>query len=149
MGVEVLLPRGRRVYRGRRRRRGRSRRALGAVGDPLPSQRPTSARTSSARSREPEPLDVAERRPGVAVDQDGARGAARERLDRQRAGAAVEVEDAGADDALAERREDRLADPVGGRPHLPARAARPGAAPSALRRSRLHRHVRSDASRDR
>ena len=60
------------------------------------SQRPTSARTSSARSRRPSALDVAERRPGVAVDQDRVRGAARERLDRQRAGAAVEVEDAGA-----------------------------------------------------
>ena len=66
-----------------------------------------------------------------------ARGAARERLDRQRAGAAVEVEDAGALDPLAERREDRLADAVGGRPHLPAARRDQASAPSALRRSRL------------
>ncbi len=47
-------------------------------------------------------------------------GAARERLDREGAGAAVEVEHGGAGDALAERGEDRLADAVGGRAHLPA-----------------------------
>jgi hypothetical protein len=36
---------------------------------------------------EAEPLDVAEGGPGVAVDEDGALGAARERLDRQGSGA--------------------------------------------------------------
>ena len=89
----------------------------------LASQSPASARTSSRPLPQPEVLDVAEGRPGVAVDQDGAGGAARERLDRQRPGAAVEVEDDGVLHPLAERGEDRLADALGGRPHLPPRGA--------------------------
>ena len=50
----------------------------------------------------------------VALDEDGARGAARERLDAERAGARVEVEHARAVD-VPEDREERLADAVGGR----------------------------------
>ena len=62
-------------------------------------------------------------------------GAARERLDRQRAGAAVEVEDAGALDR-ARRAPRRSPRGRGRRSAAPSsRAARPGAAPSALRRS--------------
>ena len=119
MGIRGPAPRGRRVYRGHRRRRGRS----GAPWRPREGP-PASARRRRGPARravaETEALDVAERRPGVAVDEDGAGGAARERLDRQGAGAAVEVEDGGAGDPLAQGGEDRLADAVGGRAHLPA-----------------------------
>ncbi len=83
------------------------------------SQRPTSARTSSTRSPRPRLRTLPSAGASVAVDQGRVGGAARDRLDRQRPGAAVEVEDAGALD-VAERREDRLAHAVGGRPHLPA-----------------------------
>ena len=47
---------------------------------------------------EAESLDVSERRPGVAIDQDRPLRAARQRLDRQRPGPAVEVEDEAAAD---------------------------------------------------
>ncbi len=83
---------------------------------------------------EAEALDVAERGPGVAVDEDGVLGTARERLDAERAGPAEEVEDAGAEDPFAERREDRLAHPVGRSAGPSSRAGRAAAAPSALRR---------------
>ncbi len=86
---------------------------------------------------EPEPLDVAERRAGVAVDQRRAGGAARERLDRQRPGAAVEVED---DGALDPRRRGSRRPPRGparrsAAPSTPA--GRPASGPSALRRRLL------------
>src|SRR3954453_23248519 len=57
---------------------------------------------------------------GVALDQQGAPSAARERLDAQRAGAREEVEHPRAVDG-AERREQRLADAVGRRARPPTR----------------------------
>src|SRR4051812_34487122 len=65
-------------------------------------------------------LHVAERGPRVLVDEHRGAGAAGECLDRDGAGAGIEVEDAGALDAVAEGGKDRLADAVGGRPHLPS-----------------------------
>ena len=86
---------------------------------------------------EPEALHVAERRPGVVIDEQRRAGAARERLDRQRPRAAEEVEDAGAVDPVSEHGEDRLADPVGGRADLPA-ARRDQALPLELSGDHAH-----------
>ena len=66
-----------------------------------------------------ESLDVAECSPRVAVDQRRVRGASRQRLDRQRPGPAVEIEDRRPFNPRPQRREDRLARPIRGRPHLP------------------------------
>ena len=88
---------------------------------PAPQPAPDVGPDQLGPGAEAEALDVAERRPGVSIDEHRAGGAARERLDPEGTGAAVEVEDGGADDdPLAQRREDRLADAVGGRAHLPA-----------------------------
>ncbi len=94
----------------------------------LASQRDDVGADQLGALAKPQPLDVAERRPGVAVDQDGVGGAAREGLDRQRAGAAVEVEDAGAGDRRrAPRRSPRGRGRRSAEPS--SRAARPGLRP--------------------
>ena len=103
-----------------------------------PASAPASARTSSARSPRPRRSTLPSAGRVSRSTRTAPRGAARERLDRQRAGAAVEVEDAGAVDPVAERREDRLADAVGGRPHLPA-ARRDQALPLQLSGDDPHR----------
>src|SRR5207237_5502573 len=54
----------------------------------------------------------------VALDEDGARRAARERLEPHRARAGAEVEDVGTFDPRRDDVEDGLAGPVGGRPRV-------------------------------
>ena len=75
-----------------------------------------------ARAGQPQPVEVAldrAHRVGVVLDEDGARRAARERLDPERAGAGEEIEHARAVDR-ADEVEDVLADAVGRRPRVEA-----------------------------
>src|SRR5581483_7697144 len=76
--------------------------------------------------------DVAARELGVRVNERGGRRSARDRLERERARAAEEVEDAKAAD-VAEHREDRLARAVGGRPDGARAPRRARDAPAAER----------------
>ena len=77
------------------------------------------------RRAKPTDVEVREDRPlrgAVVVDEHGVRRAARQRLDRERAAAGVEVEHARVVDAMAaQRREQRLLQPVGGRPRASLR----------------------------
>jgi hypothetical protein len=90
----------------------------------------TSARRSSASSRpRPERVEVGlqrGRRPAVLLDEHRPLGAARQRLDPERAGARVQVEHRAPASAPAASsdREQRLAHPVGGRAHVAALGAR-------------------------
>ena len=74
-------------------------------------------------------LEVREDRPlrgEIVVDEHRARRAARERLDRERSAAGVEVEHAGIVGAMpAQRREQRLLQPVGARPRVALRRDQP------------------------
>ena len=118
MGDRVPAPRGRRVYRGDRRRPGRSGRA-GAGPRRQPAARRRRGPRSPASPR-PRSLDVAERRPACR-GRPGRRARRRARAPRSPSAPVPQKRSSTrAPSTLAEHREDRLAHPVGGRPHRPA-----------------------------